>query len=232
MVLKTIYIRSYVIKLKYFITLIIFLILAVLLLYLIIRNNSTYKLTVDNHLTLLCPAGLKVNSIYINQQIPGRIVKTSYTMDKPYAQKFSDYTALEGKFFFKYPSAFILNEQNFSGSEILYHVDFHDKQQTLHGFIQVWELPYDLKKFLEKSKSLSMQDFKYFSSTPIVVNDVPGYYWDYCVLTDHDKPYKGCEIFLKKDEYMYRISFFTPEKLWNEKWSNILWDMVNSFKIH
>lgn len=197
-----------------------------------IHNSLIFNITINNCLSFSYPLTFEVSSIYINEQMKDNAVKTNYSFRKPVSQMFSTYKSIKGKFSFSYPSIFTLSQQDFSGSDILYHIDFHDKPQTSHGFVQVWNLPYSLKEFLDKSKAASLQNYKYFSSNPITVNGLPGYYWSYSVLGNDGKYIKGSEVFFKKGNLMYRISYFVPESSWNKTQQNIYWNIVNSFKTY
>lgn len=230
--MHVIFIRNY--KGKAFIALIIALlwILTFMLSDLFMNTAMAMKVTINNHLTFSYPFNTQVVNIYYNENIDGNIIQTNSTFKKPVATKFSSYKSIQGKFSFQYPSAFILNEKDFMGSDILYHIDFLNKAQNAHGFVQVWNLPYDLKNFLESSKSNSLQTFKYFESKEITVNGLPGYYWDYVSVGSDGKSYKASEVFFKKDDKMYRISYFVPENLWSKAQSDIFWTMVNSLKAY
>jgi len=96
--------------------------------------------------------------------------------------------------------------------------------------VQVWNLPYTLKEFLAKSKSASEQKYKQFEEKEVLVNSIPGIFWDYTVITQDNKSFKGNEVFLKKDDKMYRISYFVPENLWNKKESNYLKALFSHLK--
>ena len=61
---------------------------------------------------------------------------------------------------------------------------------------------------------------------------LPGIFWSYTVIGRDGTPVKANEVFFKKDDSMYRISYFVPEKLWDENRKDIFWNMVKSFKIY
>lgn len=195
-----------------------------------LNNSLIYKVTINNSLSFSYPIDFIVENIYVNEQLSNSIVETNSSSKKPVAQGFTNFKSAEGRFSFNYPSLFQLNHGAYLGSDILYHIDFHDKPKTIHGFIQVWHLPYSLSEFLEKSKSTSSQNFTYFNSKQVKVNNFPGYLWDYEVRGNNGKYYKGSEVFFKNNSKMYRISYFVPKELWNKTQSDIFWSMVNSFK--
>ena len=196
----------------------------------IMHNSFIFSVTINNYLSFSYPFAFQVDDIYINEQLGKTDIETNSSLRRPIAQEFSSYKSLNGKFSFNYPSVFALNQQSFPGSDILYHIDFHDKSKLDHGFVQVWNLPYSLSEFLEQSKSTSQQSYKYFNSKPVSVNGNSGYLWDYSVLGNDGNYYKGSEVFFKKDNKMYRISYFVPEMSWNKAQSDTFWNIVNSFK--
>mgnify|MGYP005839701235 CR=1 FL=1 len=199
----------------------------------VISNNSlVLNITINNDLTFSYPFALQVDNIYFNEQLNKNYVETNSTFNKPSAQKFSSYNSIKGKFSFNYPSILTLSQQDFTGSDILYHVDFYNKSKNAHGFVQVWNLPYPVKEFLDKSKAASTQNYKYFEEKSVSVNNLPGYYWTYSSNGNDGKVYKGNEVFLQKNNRMYRISYFVPDVSWDKSQSNIFWSIVNSFKTY
>ena len=58
-----------------------------------------------------------------------------------------------------------------------------------------------------------------------------GFIWDYVIFGGDGKYYKGNEVFFKKDNMMYRISYFVPENKWDKKNKEVFNKMVTSFKI-
>lgn len=203
---------------------------AYLLTNIIINNSFLLRITINNCLTFSCPFNFNVDNIYINEQYGGRTIETSLPFNKPRTEKFTKFTSPEGNFSFDYPSIFTLSQQEFAGSEILYHIDLKSKSSPIHGFVQVWNLPHPLKEFLDQSKSASQLQYKSFNSIPVSVNNLQGYFWDYSFLSNSGNSIKGNEVFLQKDETMYRISYFVPEELWGKEQSETFWKIVKSFK--
>lgn len=219
-------------KLLFFILLIILCFTVFILSNYFINNKPTVKITVEDIFCFSCPLSFTFDSIYVNNKLAEhKSIKTGINLCNPFSRQFTTYKSLEGNFSFKYPSAFSLNEKKFNGSDILYHIDFKNDSKKSHGFVQVWNLPFSLKKFLQNSKNTSLQNYKYFNSKNVKVNGILGYHWDYVVKGSNGLFYKGSEIFLKSNKKMYRISYFVPEQLWNDKEKIIFNKMVNSFKI-
>ncbi|MFZ5988280.1 MAG: PsbP-related protein [Bacillota bacterium] len=232
MELYIVYIQNYKKRLLYLSIIIMLWIIMFFIASFLFGNSLAMNLTIDNYLSFSYPMKYDVDNIYINETLENTSIQASHSLKKSITQKFSTYKSIKGQFGFSYPSAFDLNEQEFEGTEILYHVGLKDKSRPVQGFVQVWNLPYDLDEFLQKSKSMSDLKFKYFKSKAITVNNIPGFYWDYSISTHEGKSFKGSEVFLKKDEKMYRISYFVPEDLWNKSESEVFWNIVGSFKTY
>ncbi|HHX17514.1 MAG TPA: hypothetical protein GX727_01485 [Clostridium sp.] len=206
--------------------LIIFLVISLLL-----KNNFFVNVTVDNYLNFSCPLEYEIENIYINKNIKDISIEASNNLSKPIAENFSTYQTLKGGLSFKYPSVFELKEMDFQDSEVLYHISFINKTKNIHGFIQTWNLPYELESFLKNSISLSQGNDTDVLQNPITVNNLPGFYLSYTVDTSEGQKFKASEVFLKKNNKMYRLSYFAPLDLWDKKESEIFWHMVNSFKV-
>jgi|GEM_PF-287340 len=189
------------------------------------------NITIGDMFSFSCSPALKLGNMYVHHLADDAITVNSNNVG-PESQKFSTYNSLKGKFSFEYPSIFTLSEKEFPSSEILYHIDFNDNERIVHGFVQVWDLPYSLKDFLDKSKANSTLNYKSFKSTEAAIDDKEGYLWDYTVLGGNENiKYKALEYFFKKGSRMYRISMFAPESHWSENKVNIFWGMVKSFKV-
>ena len=196
----------------------------------LIDNTLFFNITVDSCVEFSYPYDIVVDNVFVRDTHADQGSLSTFCTSRPRTAKFINYESLEGNFSFKYPSAFILNSSSFTGGDILYHIDFHDRDDSAHGFVQVWNLKEDLYDFLEKSKEASQQTYKYFKTDRIKLNEVEGFLWDYSVLTQ-DGFYKGSEIFFKQNGLMYRMSYFIPEEQWDEKQSQLFWSMAKSFKV-
>ena len=196
---------------------------------LLIKNKLAYHLTIDHYLSFSYPVKYKIDDIFVNENLRDNIIQTNFSFKRAIIENYKNFESGDHKFSFKYPASFTLSQKDFGGSDILYHIDFHSQQNQSQGFIQVWHQPYALADFLARSKATSVQDFLSFKQTPLKVHELPGYLWDYTVQSGANT-YKGMEVFLKKDDSMYRVSYFTPANLWNKEQSDIFWSMVNSLK--
>lgn len=196
----------------------------------LINHTMLFNITVNSCLEFSYPYEIIIENVLVSSVDSEQDIRASFSPAYPRVMHFINYDSLEGKFGFMYPSTFEISEETFTGGDILYHIDFHDRQDTAHGLVQVWKLTDPLKDFLEKSKKTSQKTYKYFKTSNIELNGVKGFLWDYAVLTQNGY-YKGLEVFLDKNERMYRLSYFLPESKWNNKQSELFWKMAKSIKI-
>lgn len=196
----------------------------------IIENEMLLHITVGSSFEFSYPQNITVKNIFVKNVAADQSVVYSFFPSYTRTDQFQKYKSIDGNISFDYPSAFIINEKTFTGGEILYHIDFYDNKNVVHGFVQVWTLSGDLGTFLKKSMDSSQNKYKYFTSEIIEINDLKGYSWDYSVSVDGHY-YKGMEIFLSKDGRMYRMSYFLPEDKWDEKQFRQFWKMAKSMKV-
>ncbi|MDF2987778.1 MAG: hypothetical protein K0R50_3288 [Eubacterium sp.] len=195
---------------------------------LIYDGTVEYTISVNSDISVSYPSILNVKNIYSKFNDAAPYIQASNTNYK----NFVEFHSQEEGFKFSYPSIFKLDQQIFPGSEILYHIDFQNKEdKKFYGFVQVWNMPYSLEKFLELSKEAAMNEFENFSSKKIKVNGLDGYFWEYTTKSANEN-YKNLEVFLTKGSKFYRISFYIPEKDYGKNDNDMFWRMVNSFNIN
>jgi hypothetical protein len=193
-------------------------------------NIMLFSISIDSNAVFYYPYEIVAENVMITSKAENEYTVTSFAPQKPSASKFSSYKSLEENFSFNYPSAFIIDNGYKLGGEILYHVNFRDRDSTAFGFAQVWKMDQELEDFLKNSKETSNIIYKYFKSKKVNINGVDGIVWDYSI-QKADSYQKGCELFLKKDDRMYRLSYFVPENKWNKKQAKLFKNMAKSFKI-
>lgn len=134
-------------------------------------------------------------------------------------------------FSYQLPSNWQTKEQKFEGGEIIYHNDFKSDDSNIQGFVEVWNTKNDLKKFIEDSKAVALQNgkFKYFNVQPITFNGREGYLINYNMLTPGNKYYIAYEYFFRGKNRFYRISFFVNEKNYNEGMSALFKTIAETF---
>jgi hypothetical protein len=230
-VLYIIFIRNYRLKLILAVSALSIGIIALLFTHYILNNNLALKVTIDDYISFTHPISFQVNNIYVNEILNEEAVKVNYSFKKTALKNFTDFNNLKENFSVKYPASFTLAQKEFAGSDILYHIDFQNQDIGAFGFMQVWNLPFPLTDFLSLSEVFTQNDCKEFSGRTVEVNGLKGYLWDYSVPGKNNKYYKGSEVFLKKGERMYRISYFIMEEKWNKSHSEIFKNIVQSFKL-
>lgn len=196
-------------------------------------NQSVYFFAIKDIFSFSYGENFEVVDVFANEKFVGHDTAPvfSNSANIPEVQNFSNLRLSREDFSLTYPSSFVFEPKGFQDTEILYHADFRDKSGSAYGFVQVWNLPGSLENFLNTSKENSMLDFKYFKQQTLKVAGNAGHLWDYGFVSGDGRNIKGMEVFFKKDDRMYRISYFLPENMWNVKQQNIFWNMVNSFKV-
>ena len=192
-----------------------------------IDKQAKYNVILDENLSISLPFTFIISDIYSNNSETAPYIQTSTSSNK----NFIDFKCPEEGFEFSYPSIFEISPLNIPGSEILYHIDFKNKNDiSKHGFVQVWKLPYSIEEFLKNSKQNAMVDFIDFNSKKIRINGLDGYLWDYSFNSTSGK-YKALEAFLFKNSKLYRVSYFLPLSQYNPNEFDIFWNIVKSIKI-
>lgn len=193
----------------------------------VLNYTVKYSVIINSDLRFSYPSGVSISDIYSRKNNSSPYIQSSNNNFK----SFIDIKSVDQGFEFSYPSIFKADKQNFPGSEILYHIALQNKQdKSKSGFVQVWNLPYSLEKFLEESKQSAMMDITNFSSSKINVNNLNGYFWKYTIKKAPEN-YEALEVFLMKNSKLYRISYFLPQSKFNDKEYNLYWGIVKSLKV-
>lgn len=192
----------------------------------LLDSTVIHTICVDSTISLSYPATISIKKVYSKFSDAAPYIQASNNDYK----KFIEFKSPEEGFEFSYPQLFKLDQQSFSGSEILYHIDFQNKNdKKIYGFLQVWKISQSLEQFLEVSKEAAMTEFHNFSSKKITVNGLEGYFWEYSADSANGR-YKSLEVFLSKGTKFYRISFYIPETEYGKNDYDMFWKMVKSFK--
>lgn len=190
-------------------------------------SNVRFTITVDNNMTFSYPNNIIIKNIYSNGKSPISTIQASNSAKRATIE----INVPEQKLQFSYPSTFKISKQDFPGSDIIYHIDFTNKEKKgSAGFIQVWNMPYSLDNFLKNSKENSLAEFLEFNSKKVNVNGLDGYLWEYTVKSSGGN-FKGLEVFLQKNSKLYRVSYFIPESLYTIQDKNTFTQIVNSLKV-
>lgn len=144
------------------------------------------------------------------------------------------YEGLGKKFSYSLPNKWESSPKNFGNAEIIYHNDFNTKDQSIHGFVQVWNLREDLKAFLERSKetagAVKPVKYKNYKMEAININNHSGYLVSYSMDVGEGKYYKGYEYYLSQDGLMFRFSFFVNEANFKENMPTVFNTIVKTFQ--
>ncbi|NPV27439.1 MAG: hypothetical protein HPY81_08365 [Firmicutes bacterium] len=199
-------------------TLVVFLCLAVLEVSLISVQGKSYFLwhrLVTPYCLFSLPAGWQV-------------VDTAPTQVKT---DFSRYQ--NGPVSFSYPTAWDISSEVFQGGEILYHTGFREPGHGAHGFVQVWRLQKSLEQFLDEAKHSAMDRRKItsYQLNPRQVAGRPGFLLEYNCEGHDGQDYRAREVFCQQGDQMYRLSYFILASADQERHQNIFDRMVDSLRI-
>ena len=147
---------------------------------------------------------------------------------------FKSYSGLNKTLNYMLPLDWITNEENYGGGEIVYNNLFRSEEQSLHGFVQVWNFKGDLKRFLENSKESTFNpngtSYKDYNISPINMNNLHGYLLRYTQDVGSGNYYKGFEYFLNFNDKFFRFSFFVKESKFKETMPIIFENIVKTLK--
>lgn len=190
-------------------------------------STIQYTISINSSISLTYPSKISIQKIYSKYSDAAPYIQANNSKYK----SFVDFKSVEEGFAFSYPSIFKLDQQSFPGSEILYHIDFQNREdKKFYGFVQVWNMPQSLESFLEASKEAAMNEFTDLVTEKITVNGLGGYFWEYTTQSTNEK-YKNLEVFLTKGSKFYRISYYIPEKNYSKDEYDMFWKIVDSFKV-
>lgn len=140
----------------------------------------------------------------------------------------------EKGFSYKLPSTWTTNQKNFGIKEISYHNEFASKDNVINGIVEVWNIPEDLKIFLDKSKEVSVKDniVKDYSISPIKIGDWDGYLVNYTIMTSNNVYFTSYEYFIKDKDKFFRFSFFVRSENYKDNMTAIFKVIVETLKIN
>ena len=173
--------------------------------------------------------GLMVVLFSVGIQLDSRIRTTAFIQNNMGALE--DYYIAEHKITYKLPAKWTTSQEKFSGGEILYHNNFKSQDNSIHGYVQMWNLQSDLKSFLQNSKLTSeienkSQDFKI---SDININNSKGYLVTYKI-TGNSKPYNAFEYFIKYNSIFIRFSFYVESDKLNKNMPAVFKAIVETIK--
>ncbi|MFD3158480.1 hypothetical protein ACFIJ5_16765 [Haloimpatiens sp. FM7330] len=144
-----------------------------------------------------------------------------------------EYSILDNKYTYKLPEEWKTKKRQFQGKEIIYHNEFASKDNNIYGFVQVWNINKSLKKFLEDSKQIALEQnvINDYKIEQFNVNNEKGYLVTYSLVDGKNYTYNSYEYFIKREEGFLRFSFFVRKENFKENMPTIFQTIVNTLKI-
>lgn len=127
------------------------------------------------------------------------------------------------------PQSFNLNTIDLNDKVVLYHADFISSDKNIRGIVEVLNIG-DLKTYLEKSKksATGAVDFKYFNIYNKKVANKNAFVVEYLRRGNDNRYYRAYEYFIPTSQgYVFRMSFFIPDDIFNNNFYNLFEDIVN-----
>jgi hypothetical protein len=147
----------------------------------------------------------------------------------------AEYEGLDKNIKYKLPKDWIVNEEKFSGNEIIYHNNFTSKDQSIRGFVEAWNFKGDLKSFLEKGRDVAFNKvntkYQSYSVSPVKIKNYDGFLLSYVVDTGANNNYRGYEYFINSSDRFYRFSFFIKESNYKETMPTIFKNIVDTVEL-
>lgn len=174
---------------------------------------------------------LLMTSMFAFQKVINNSMRMTSLMQSN-IKNLKEYEALNGEIQYRLPEDWITEERKFEEDEIIYHNEFQSKDLKVHGFVQVWDINYSIKEFLQSSKIIAEKQNKIsdYVMESIEVNNNPGYSINYIIRNKQDNSFKCYEYFLNKDDKIIRLSFFVKENKFKENMPTIFKNIVSTLK--
>lgn len=174
---------------------------------------------------------LLMTSMFAFQKVINNSMRMTSLMQSN-IKNLKEYEALNGEIQYRLPEDWITEERKFEEGEIIYHNEFQSKDLKVHGFVQVWNINYSIKEFLQSSKIIAEKQNKIsdYVMESIEVNNNLGYSINYIIRNKQDNSFKCYEYFLNKDDKIIRLSFFVKENKFKENMPTIFKNIVSTLK--
>ncbi|BDR63146.1 hypothetical protein DP145_02040 [Clostridium tetani] len=172
-----------------------------------------------------------MSSMFVFQKIINNSMRMTSLMQSN-IKNLKEYKALNGEIEYGLPEDWMTEEKKFEESEIIYHNEFQSMDLKVHGFIQIWDINYNIKEFLENSKAISEKQNKIsdYVMENIKINNNLTYSINYTICNNQDKFFRCYEYFLSKDNKIIRFSFFVQEDKFKENMPTIFKNIVSTLK--
>ena len=185
-----------------------------------------YILTLENRLSLMTPAGFKMNNMFIFQSTQnGNTIIPTHT-DQVIVLQRPD----QKEILFIYPNVVRLGEPLYLSDEITQSVDFTLEKPPANGLIQIWTLTGSADDFLNVSLEYTQTEYLTFKSTQLEINQLRCIQWDY-TFSSNGKIIHGLEAFFDDKPYLYRVSIFFDENDYDEQAKIIFDNLIQSVHV-
>lgn len=156
--------------------------------------------------------GLMLVLFGVGSNLSSRIRSTAYIQSN--MGQLKKYTVENLNINYMLPAKWTTNVEKFGGNEIIYHNDFRASDNSVWGFVEVWNKKQDLKTFLDTSKQVSQKqnNIEQYTISPISVKSDKGYIIEYTLTNRENKKFKAIEYFIEHDNRFIRFSFYTDSK--------------------
>ncbi|WP_392486744.1 hypothetical protein ACER0A_002430 [Haloimpatiens sp. FM7315] len=179
-------------------------------------------------LLILC--GLMIVLAVFQKTFDERIKFTALMQNE--MKDLKEYYILNNKYSYKLPSDFETIERKFPSKEIIYHNEFYSKNNSIYGFVQLWNIDGNLYDFLIKSGEISKKqnviDNYKLEKTQIDNREVYEITYN---ITDKNKNIYSCyEYFIPVDQGFVRFSFFLRKSNFKDSMPLIFKAIVKTLK--
>ncbi|KOF57175.1 MULTISPECIES: PsbP-related protein [Clostridium] len=156
--------------------------------------------------------GLMLVLFGVGSNLSSRIRSTAYIQSN--MGQLKKYSVNSLNINYMLPAKWKTNIEKFGGNEILYHNDFRASDNSVWGFVEVWNKSQDLKTFLNTSKEVSekQNNIEQYTINEISVKNEKGYIIEYTLINKENKRFKAIEYFIEHDNKFIRFSFYTNSK--------------------
>lgn len=156
--------------------------------------------------------GLMLVLFGVGSNLSSRIRSTAYIQSN--MGQLKKYTVENLNINYMLPAKWTTNVEKFGGNEIIYHNDFRTSDNSIWGFVEVWNKKQDLKTFLDTSKEVSekQNNIEQYAISPISIKNDKGYIIEYTLTNKKNKKFKAIEYFIEHDNRFIRFSFYTDSK--------------------
>ena len=126
------------------------------------------------------------------------------------------YISNNKKLSFDYPDILKAYSQNYSGGEIVYHVDLINETNGTHAYVQVQRLSESLYAFLEKAKAAFSASVHNFKEIFPISGNIDVREWEYDVGDTPSKETHVRQYFSMQGNDLIIVSLFAPKNEWSK----------------